>query len=270
MTKERRIWMDVSDPSICGVFGKLWNDLFCGQEVVRMKKRLILLLFTFVCSLAACRSDPLKHTYTAASPSSESTKEDERQSKPPIDNRTPVEPSEEAIDIHFVVEKYLLNSQNVHLSDIAAGIGIDTLRETEAGALYSVHPVKQGGRLFIFYVNEENNSLMQWFYVNKSVSYKDFEMIQEGVSIDDVKRVDPAAQIFENIYNANEDWQKDGYAMSWHYLSDGILELGYKMENNKLIVLSKQFSGDFEVHRYNADKSPIYDGHILPIDRIDS
>ena len=172
-----------------------------------MKKRLILLLFTFVCSLAACRSDPLKRTYTVTSSSAESMKEDERQSKPPIDNSTPMEPSEEAIDIHFAVEKYLLDSQNVRLSDIAAGMGIDTLRETEAGALYSVHPVKQGGRLFIFYVNEENNSLMQWFYVNKSVSYKDFEMIQEGVSIDDVKKVDPAAQIFENIYNANEDWQ---------------------------------------------------------------
>lgn len=134
-----------------------------------------------------------------------------------------------------------------------------------------MHPVKQGGRLFIFYVKEENNRLMQWFYVNKSLSYQDFEKIQDGVSIDDVKKVDPAAQIFENIYHADPDyWKETGGFMSWHYLSDGILELGYKIENNKLILFFQQFSGDFEVHRYNADKSPLYDGHILPIDRVDS
>lgn len=234
-----------------------------------MKKTLIPLLLSLVFSLAACRSDSLKHTYSVEA-TTESMKGAETQSMPPIDNSTPMEPSEEAIDIHSVVEKYLLDSQNVCLSDIAAGMGIDTLRETEGGALYSVHPVKQGGRLFIFYVKEENNRLMQWFYVNKSLSYKDFEKIQDGVSIDDVKKVDPATQIFENIYFANEDWKRDGCAMSWHYLSDGILELGYKIENNKLILFFQQFSSDFEVHRYNADKSPIYDGHILPIDRIDS
>ena len=151
-------------------------------------------------------------------------------------------------------------------------IGTECLRETAENALYSVHKVKQGGLLYIFYMRHTSNDyfrIIRWAYSQKKLSYSDFSHIKEGTSIDDAKKVDPTTQIFENIYNANPDyWKEQGGLMAWHYLSDGILELGYMIEDDKAVLRYQQFIEDFQISQNDSERSYPYDGHILPMDMI--
>ena len=69
-------------------------------------------------------------------------------------------------------------------------IGVECLRETEAGALYSVHKVEQGGLLYIFYNTPEflteitTNEIRNWYYVPKRLSSSDFDsMIYKNLTI---------------------------------------------------------------------------------------
>ena len=67
-------------------------------------------------------------------------------------------------------------------------IGVECLRETEAGALYSVHEVEQGGLLYIFYNTPEwlteitTNEIRNWYYVPKRLSSSDFDSMKKNVS----------------------------------------------------------------------------------------
>ena len=56
--------------------------------------------------------------------------------------------------------------------------------------------------------------------------------------------------------------------MSWHYLTDGILEIGYKEEKGKLKVIGTIFHEDYQIEKFNASLRTPYDGHILPIDKL--
>ena len=69
-------------------------------------------------------------------------------------------------------------------------IGVECLRETEAGAFYSVHEVEQGGLLYIFYNTPEwlteitTNEIRNWYYVPKRLSSSDFDsMIYKNLTI---------------------------------------------------------------------------------------
>lgn len=177
------------------------------------------------------------------------------------------------VDIHQFAETYCLQAGsatgNGSLADIAADPGIECLRATEAGSLYSVHQVKQGGRLYIFYrrgQTAEDTSIVCWYYVTKPLSRKDFDAIQEGSTIQDVIRIDPAAQIQYNIYQATQGyWDATGGYGSWHYLDDGILEIGYQNIGGKLTVQEVHFYEDFSIRENRSIYYP-YDGHLIPGD----
>ena len=241
-----------------------------------MRKGLISLLLIPALLLAGCAGNPLERTYDKEAAYSRPEQELPADI-PPVDNTTPVDPNKDPIDIHSVAEKFFIDGSTPYtLADIAAGIGILSLRKTEAGALYSIHPVQQGGRLLIFYDNYDDtqnyrNQIKQWFYVNKPLSYEDFESIKEGDTIEDVINVDPSEQIFKNIFGVDPKYyDEQGGFQSWHYLSDGVLELGYKIENGKLVLIATQFSENFNVPRYYDAVVNYYDGHLLPIDALDT
>ena len=175
------------------------------------------------------------------------------------------------IDIHEVVEKYFTEnlSGKGSLAEVTADVGVECLRETETGALYSVHKIKQGGRLYTFYTNDaedpNHHAFVQWFYVQQKRSRADFAAIDIGSAIEEVKKIDPTTQIFENIYKANPTyWEEQQGYMSWHYLDDGILEIGYEIDSGK--VMAVNFIDDYQISRFDASKVYPYDGHILEMD----
>lgn len=180
------------------------------------------------------------------------------------------------VDIHQFVETYCLPTGDVWgsgtLADIAADPGIECLRATEAGSLYSVHRVEQGGRLYIFYHRRqtaEQTYMMCWYYETKALSHKDFSSIQEGSTIGDVIRIDPAAQVHENLYRAAQGyWDDTGGFGTWHYLDDGILEIDYQNIGGELTVQRLTFREDFLIVRNSWAVTPIYDGHLLPGDKL--
>ena len=177
------------------------------------------------------------------------------------------------IDIHALAETYFircLRGEDVVLADIAADIGIECLRKTGTGSLYSVHQVKQGGNLYMFYTNfpdfPDYHGVVQWFYVQKRLTYQDFSRIQEGSTIDDVEKADPVTQIFENLYHADTAyWDALGGFQSWHYLRDGILKFTYKSKDGKLTVTEKNFRDDFKIVRVTS-RDEEFDGRILEMD----
>ena len=104
-----------------------------------------------------------------------------------IDNETPYEELiTKEIDIHEFVQKFCISNLtgSGSLNRVNNEIGIECLRCTEAGALYSVHKVKQGGLLYIFYTRYEDDSavppILRWFYVPKKRSRADFGTLQTG------------------------------------------------------------------------------------------
>lgn len=179
----------------------------------------------------------------------------------PVSGEQPVdELVTEPCDIHEVVQKYFTKDLlgTCTLEELAGDIGVECLRVNEGGTLYSVHEVEQGGRLYIFF--GEEHLPIQWFYVRKRLSRADFAGIEAGASIEEVKKIDPTTQIFENIYNTDLEYYKIQGCISWHYLDDGILEIGYDMDKREVMALN--FIDDYRIHRYDDSITTYYDGHI--------
>ena len=238
------------------------------------RNRVIPLTLSALIMLAASScSNPLKEEYSVPE------HYDLTSSKPPlpdvtvsVDNEKLIADTKSECDIHHFIEKYCLIDPygEGNLEEIAADIGIDFLRETEAAALYSVHKIQQGGLLYIFYANfpdSDYHYIVHWYYVQENLSSKDFEKIEEGSSLSDVKKIDPTTQIFENIFEADRESWEIGYPITWHYLTDGILEIYYTCENGKIRAMGKRFFDDFRVTQ-NASVGYYYDGRVLPIDKL--
>ncbi len=193
---------------------------------------------------------------------------------PEIDNETPYQDLlTQEIDIHDFMQKYCIHAPygSGDIEEIAADIGIECLRETEAGALYSIHKVKQGGLLYIFYLNEraDHRPVIRCFYLQKKLSSSDFAAIKAGSELEDIKKIDPTAQIWENIYYADPEWwETSGGCATLHYLTDGILEIGFKKEGQKLKVFAKQLTDDFEMPQFTGKSYP-YNGKILDQDWVE-
>ena len=199
-----------------------------------------------------------------------------------IDNETPYqELITKEIDVQRFVQTYDPNPTTAItnpprlITAMDNAFGIECLRKTEAGALYSVHKVKQGGLLYVFYHTTSDDrkgqyvSIKNWYYVKKKLCYEDFSSVVKGTSLNKVKDIDPVAKFYvDRAYQ----YDKAGNALSYHYLEDGILCIGYTNENGKFIVDGMRIWSDFHVEEanYEAAKIEPYDGHILPIDRIDS
>ncbi len=196
---------------------------------------------------------------------------------PKIDNTTPHQTLiTQSVDIHTVAEKlfcYLICGHG-DLAYVASTIGIECLRETENGALYSVHKIKQGGLLYVFYYNDpkfpDAHFIIRWFYVDKSLSSNDFEKLKlNSDTIDTVIKIDKTIQIFKNLYNARPDyWKKESGMPAWIYLNDGILELEFKCENDKPVLLLKKHISDFNLTDMQASVRLPYNAKILDMDKL--
>ena len=252
-----------------------------------MKKRFVasVVLLALVLTITSCGSTSLKKSYTINTSSYSERQEFDYTSL--INNElTAEELITKPLDIHDAAENYFVRDmmgRPFSFLDFYDGVGVECLRKTDAGALYSVHKIKQGGKLYIFYLDlpdsssTADKSAIRWFYVQKVLSFQDFAEIQDGSTMDDVKKIDPATQIYENIYNAssvdktnysNVAEYLNGFSVSYHYLTDGVLELAYKNENGKLVVRQKQIIHDFNLHQYGEAIDYPYDGHLLSIDQL--
>ena len=244
-----------------------------------MKLRWLPMVSILALLVSCSPKNSLKKTYTlptqnAASSGAAQTKDPADAVTVPIDQEKTAEKLiTKKTDIHQVAETYFirtLQGEDVLLTDIAADIGVECLRKTETGSLYSVHEVKQGGNLYMFYTNYSNfpdyHGVVQWFYVQKQLTHQEFSGIREGSTIDTVKKVDPVTQIFENLYHADTAyWDAIGGFQSWHYLRDGILEFTYKSKDGKLTVTKKVFHDDFKIMRVTS-RDEEFDGRILELD----
>ena len=185
------------------------------------------------------------------------------------------------VDIHKFAEKYGANSGyygNSHIQEVADDIGIECLRYIEDGALYSVHKVKQGGLIYIFYhthiyeetKNIDNIWMNEWFYVTKKLSSSDFQKIEIGKStIKDIMKIDPGEQIWENIFYSNIEMFADYHGMiSWHYLQDGIFYIQYKYVDGEIVVDYMHLEETFNLDDTSLSIYQPYDAHILDMDWI--
>lgn len=192
-----------------------------------------------------------------------------------VDNTTPYEELiSKTVDIHTFAQKYsfLVAPWNYTMNQIDADFGLECVRETSEGALYSIHKVAQGGLLYVFYCTEEGahpHHVRRWFYVRDDLSYADFEsVIEQKGTMKDVIRVDETEQIFYNLHSA--EWVEDEPPTefcTWHYLSDGILELWYRREENSLMLADYHvWKPDFDLD-YGAESVDVpYNARILDID----
>ena len=179
------------------------------------------------------------------------------------------------VDIDLFVDTFdgdpfrAFNGRLIHISQVAEAVGLECLRQKPDGTLYSVHKVSQGGLLYIFYELARYNKLSYlrtWYYVKKPLTYSDFQGIQEGADMQNVKKVDPAASVYIDRLN-RFGGAKEGTLLSDHYLEDGILRYGYEKVNGRFVIVGIRFDPDFRAHGYGAAVERIIDGQVYPMDR---
>ena len=201
-----------------------------------------------------------------------------------IDNETPYEELiTKEIDIHEFIQNYCLDSQfgRGSLNNVIEDIGIECLRkvgdETIYSIIYSLHKVKQGGLLYVFYLQykqEYSNfaRMLRWFYVPKKLSSSEYEKVHEGTSIAEVKQIDPAIQIFENMYISNpelmDEMEGEQYFLTWQYLEDEIIEIYYRYNGGKTEVMGKQLFKNHAIQQYGEARVIYHNGEILEMDKI--
>ncbi|MBQ4153013.1 MAG: hypothetical protein IJD11_01535 [Oscillospiraceae bacterium] len=185
---------------------------------------------------------------------------------PQVDNKTPYRQLlTKKVDIHAFTEKYCAEYGIVsgRICDIANDIGIECLRQLSEKQLYSIHPVKQGGLLYIFYSYIDSLGFLakDSYYVQKRLSSGDFSAIRLDSEIGTLKQIDPTAQIWENLYTADPSRSTFFGCLTHHYLTDGILEVGLKPKDGVLKVFLCSF------HPFSSDPAA-YPQKIMDQDRI--
>lgn len=194
-----------------------------------------------------------------------------------VDNTTPYEELiTKTVDIHQFVQ-YFEPIYGGDIEKVMEFIGVECLRQTETGALYSVHKVEQGGLLYIFYDNKawqteiRTNDVRVWFYVRERLSTADFASLQKNVStIKDVIEIDVAEQIYLNCYRADPMFQLDGKNLhSVHYLEDGIYTILYELIDGELIFTDEFFEDDFEVSFSTESRYEPYYAQVLEMDMVE-
>lgn len=194
-----------------------------------------------------------------------------------VDNTTPYqELITKTVDIHRFAQ-YFDHCGGRGIDEVMEFIGVECLRETEAGALYSVHKVEQGGLLYIFYYNHDweaeirTNGIRGWFYVRERLSTSDFDSLQENVStIGDVIRINEVEQIFLNCYQADPMYCGLGTDLyTYHYLEDGIYAVKYDLIDEKLVLTNQILVGDFDIPFTRESQYYPYYARILDMDWVE-
>ena len=193
------------------------------------------------------------------------------------DNTTPYEELiTKTVDIRAFAQNFEISGGR-GIDDVMEFIGVECLRETETGALYSVHKVEQGGLLYIFYDNKEwlteikTNGIKVWFYVRERVSSTDFASLQKNVStIEDVIEIDEVDQIFLNCYRADPEYQYDGkHLHTVHYLEDGIYLILYELIGGELIFTDDYFADNFDLPIQTESRYHPYYAQVLEMDMVE-
>ena len=236
---------------------------------MHMKRFCAYILVFSIVSLAACNASNLKKIYEANESygSRELSSYDftHAMQELPYEKMTST-----ACDVHQFVDTYCRSQIDGRgsLLEVAHSIGVECLRENAAGLFYSMHKTKQGGRLYVFYRDSRENSIIRWFYVCKSLHYSDFSSIQIGSSIRDVIKIDPSAQLFYNVLVSDEGFQDNVWQSYFdHYLEDGILRYhyDYQLETDDFIVYDIDYFGDYQwIHEGSSVEE--YDLSLLPGD----
>lgn len=183
-----------------------------------------------------------------------------------------------SIDINFFVQTFdsdpsnLFNGNSIHISQIADTIGLQCLRQKPDGTLYSVHKIKQGGLLYIFYNQYDtyvNKTFVRnWYYVKKDLQYEDFSAINIGDNIKKVQSIDPATSVYINRLNDYGD-PSISPTCTFHYLNDGILYFYYEKSNhNNYTICDIKFDPNFYALTYCQAVEKLIDGEVYPIDKI--
>lgn len=243
------------------------------------------MVLVILLSLSGCGSRSLVMDYVDLEPTKAPENLTNAEILERVDNDTPYEELlTKTIDIHEFAQKYEVSASThgFDLADVATDMGIECLRLTPEGALYSVHRVSQGGLLYIFYANftewyredpsieEYYRYIVYWFYVQKPLSYEDFSSIREGSTFEDVKRIDPTAQIYKNIYEQDPVFfDTSGGHGSIHYMTDGILIIVMKTQDGKTEVIGTEYIADYQTLRLQmTPRAYPYFGKILDQDRL--
>ncbi len=203
----------------------------------------------------------------------------------PINNQLPYQQLiTKSVDVDEFIKKLYIYPLSTNLgyyfSDVCKAIGIECLRETKLGALYSVHKVKQGGLLYIFYARLEHSPYVKvtnWYYVQNKLSSGDFSSIKQGSLFSDVLAIDSAAQIYRNIYHTNEFlFNLKGVGLdTYHFLSDGIMKFHFSYikatdGRGQLCAEEKKFVDFDDIKSIQlGERICSINGRILPIDRIE-
>ena len=233
--------------------------------------RIVVVLLVLVSLIGCTHLDALEMNYVIEYNTPTVTKENCEDLK--IDNSTPYEELiTKTVDIHMFAQRYNPFGKR-NISDVKEYVGIECLRNTDEGALYSVHKVKQGGLLYVFYDNYDWNknltkkSIIRWFYVREQLSFSDFENLNEGVdTIDDVIKINESEQIFLNIYRAYPDFIGEEVLYTTHYLEDGILDVAYKSVDGELIFSDIYLTENFDCPDLDESRYHPYNARILDID----
>ena len=239
--------------------------------MIHRSHRIILVLLVLVLLIGCTHSDTLEMNSVIKYDSLTVTKENCEDLK--IDNTTPYEELiTKTVDIHTFAQRYNPFGKR-NINDVKEYVGIECLRNTDEGALYSVHKVKQGGLLYVFYDNYDwnknlaNKSIIRWFYVRERLSFSDFENLTEGVdTIDDVIKINESEQIFLNIYRAYPEFFGEEVLYTNHYLKDGILDIKYKLIDGKLIFSEMHLTKNFDCPDLDEPIYYPYNARILGFD----
>ena len=196
-----------------------------------------------------------------------------------VDNETPwQELITVSYDINGMIEQLFLEpylhftTESITVAELHAVFPIQCVRENEDGFVYFVYQIEQGGLLYVFLSPDLERgpptTLRNWFYVDENRSYADFSSLEEGDTLENVKKIDPTVQIYENMMDVDQNLVANMGAGSYHYLTDGILCIGYMYEEGEYRIYVTEYVEDY---RMWSNRSMGYDvtGPVLPIDRVE-
>ena len=131
-------------------------------------------------------------------------------------------------------------------TDVELAFGLEvmrTMKDGEGERNYSVHKVKQGGLLYVFY-----GIIQSWYYVVKELSSADFSKIDTGSTPEEVLEIDPATQVYLNelLNESKVTYYTDlSVLVSFHYLTDGCMHIYWRYKDGKPQVLRKEYYEDY-------------------------
>ena len=196
-----------------------------------------------------------------------------------VDNKTPYqELITKTVDIHMFAQNFDMYGSGRGIDDVMEVFGVECLRRTPGGALYSIHKVEQGGLLYIFYNHDDRkteiktNEIRHWFYVRKRQSSEEIRNLKgKGATIEDVIEINEAEQIYLNCYRADPTFQggEDGVLTTFHYFTDGILEIRYYWIYGEFVCVPYFLHKDFNLEDRKASEYSLYNAFIYGMDWVE-